>query len=172
MRPAALLPALFTRPSRRPHRAMAALTNRSRSAGRVTSACTASASPPASRSRCSVAASRPESRPQTATRAPSSTRRSASAAPSPSVPPVISTTLPFRCRSIALLSRQARQVLILPAVEDQRPQVVVGARVRAARYAYVSTPGPDRLADAGFDPAPGAFERDGAVLGDPPVQSV
>ena len=82
---------------------MAASTNRSRSARLVTSACTTSASPPASRSRCSVAASRSGSRPQTPTRDPSSASRSASAAPSPSVPPVISTTFPVRCKSIGLL---------------------------------------------------------------------
>ena len=79
---------------------MAASTNRSRSARLVTSACTTSASPPASRSRRSAAASRWGSRPQTATRDPSSASRSASAAPSPSVPPVINTTFPVRCKSI------------------------------------------------------------------------
>ena len=57
-------------------------------------------------------------------------------------------------------------------MEDQRPQVVVSVQVMDGQYDDVMITGLDLLGDAGFDPAAGAFEQDGAVLGDPPVQPV
>lgn len=71
-----------------------------------------------------------------------------------------------------VLRCQPRQVLIFAAVEDQRPQVVVSVQVVDGQYDDVMITGLDLLGDAGFDPAAGAFEQDGAVLGDPPVQRV
>jgi len=57
-------------------------------------------------------------------------------------------------------------------MEDQRPQVVVSVQVMDGQYDDVMITGLDLLGDAGFDPAAGAFEQDGAVFGDPPGQPV
>ena len=100
MEPPEARPALWTTPSMRPQRAIAASTKASRSSARETSARCASTSPPTARTVASALRNRSSSRPHTPTAAPSAANCVASASPSPSVPPVMRTVLPVSSRSI------------------------------------------------------------------------